>query len=386
MMINRYNYEEYFLLYVDNELPVSDRATVELSVQQNPDLASELKIMEQAKLPGEEVVIFENKQVLYKKESAGINMQNYEEYFLLYIDNELKDADKKAVEKFVLQHPQLQTEFTLLNRTILEPEIIAFSDKGSLYRREERRIIPVMWRRIAAAAAFIGLVFMTWRLIPSTENTRIASVKPDNQKAELSNTNNIVAQNPVQSQADAVATDGPSQRKDLKKNTEEKLNQKRMDQKENLVKNNTQPGKNDELADNQQNNTPPIKNNPEDNIDNNTSIQSTDIAVTKIDQPADVPVSKHTDIEPSSDIIAFQNTNITGSSYHSDNTIFQPVVYKDLNINDDDRSINVGSMQLNKNKLKGLLRKAGRLISGKGKNNTNNDGKLQVANLEIKTN
>ena len=37
-MINRHNYEEFFLLYVDGELETAQRATVEKFIEQNPDL------------------------------------------------------------------------------------------------------------------------------------------------------------------------------------------------------------------------------------------------------------------------------------------------------------------------------------------------------------
>jgi anti-sigma factor RsiW len=38
MKIDRHNYEEYFILYMDNELSSDDRGQVEEFIQKNPDL------------------------------------------------------------------------------------------------------------------------------------------------------------------------------------------------------------------------------------------------------------------------------------------------------------------------------------------------------------
>ena len=40
----------------------------------------------------------------------NINRDNYEEFFLLYADNELSVQEKNAVEDFVRQHPDLEEE------------------------------------------------------------------------------------------------------------------------------------------------------------------------------------------------------------------------------------------------------------------------------------
>src|SRR5678815_4967560 len=86
----------------------------------------------------------------------NINRHNYEEFFILYMDNELDSDDRRMVEAFVLQHPDIQEELALLKRSKLEPEQIVFAGKGSLYRKEEKvRPLPVRWWRIAAAAVLL---------------------------------------------------------------------------------------------------------------------------------------------------------------------------------------------------------------------------------------
>src|SRR5688500_16387313 len=125
-MINRNNYEEYLLMYIDGELSSSDKKAVELFLEENPDLKEELELLQQAILQPDEKIEFTGKQSLYRKEE-GISLHNYQQYFLLYIDNELNDTEKEAVETFVLQQPQLQDEFTLLKQTILPAENLVFA-------------------------------------------------------------------------------------------------------------------------------------------------------------------------------------------------------------------------------------------------------------------
>src|SRR5690349_19664250 len=99
MNINRYNYEEFFLLYVDNELTKAEREEVEAFVHDNPDLEEELVMFRQSKLRPDASIHFTGKESLLKPESASIvNETNYEEFFLLYVDGELNAVERREVE------------------------------------------------------------------------------------------------------------------------------------------------------------------------------------------------------------------------------------------------------------------------------------------------
>lgn len=64
-----------------------------------------------------------------------INRNNYETFFLLYADNELTTEEKKYVDDFVTQHPDLKEELDMLMQTILPIEPSAcFPEKESLFR------------------------------------------------------------------------------------------------------------------------------------------------------------------------------------------------------------------------------------------------------------
>src|SRR5689334_11450719 len=107
MNITRQNYEDYFLLYVDNELSIAERKAVDAFIQQYPDLQEELRALQRSVLRVDKQVHFENKEALLKNVPANpVNEANYEEYFVLYGDDELSNQEKEQVEQFVYKHPQ----------------------------------------------------------------------------------------------------------------------------------------------------------------------------------------------------------------------------------------------------------------------------------------
>jgi hypothetical protein len=62
-----------------------------------------------------------------------INYDNYESYFLLYVDGELQPAEMEAVESFAVEHPDLAVELDNLLTTKLPVTNIEF-DKSSLLK------------------------------------------------------------------------------------------------------------------------------------------------------------------------------------------------------------------------------------------------------------
>ena len=134
-----------------------------------------------------------------------ITRDNYEEFFLLYIDNELSVADREAVERFIAHHPDLQQEWKALLHCRLLPDeelvfpdkaalydigvgeeedslprfspdlSIVFPDKASLYKKEEdKRIVWLPWLRVGVAAATIGII----ALLVIKNNNNVTPVTP----------------------------------------------------------------------------------------------------------------------------------------------------------------------------------------------------------------
>ncbi|HYE56086.1 MAG TPA: hypothetical protein VD996_14655 [Chitinophagaceae bacterium] len=178
MNINRYNYEEYFLLYVDNELTKAERLEVEAFVQNNPDLEEELIMLKQSKLKPDAFIQFPGKSALIKPEPASlINDTNYEEFFLLYVDNELEASFRKEVEAFAAGQPRYQQELDLLLQTKAAPEeSIVFPDKSLLYKEPAGKRVVIGWWRAVAVAAIILLALGIFWLNSSNKTGSITPV------------------------------------------------------------------------------------------------------------------------------------------------------------------------------------------------------------------
>jgi hypothetical protein len=153
MLINRNNYENFFLLYVDGELSVADRKVVEDFAAVNEDLQKELDILKETVLTAEDV-LFESKGGLFRPVPIDALLQ---EKILFKIDNELAENEEASLNELIKRDENVGAEFALLQRTVLDADdTIVFADKQSLYRREkERPVVPIFWRW-AAAAVLIG--------------------------------------------------------------------------------------------------------------------------------------------------------------------------------------------------------------------------------------
>lgn len=178
MNINRYNYQEFFLLYTDNELKTDERKIVEDFVQQNPDLEKELQMLQRSILKPDSEVVFKNKELLlpFNNTASFIHPGNFDEFAVGYADNELSDADKNYLEDFICNNPDFQREFDLIQSLKLSAdEAIVFPGKELLYRYEkERKPVIFPWRRMAAAAIILLSAGLLWL------NKRPASlVSPD---------------------------------------------------------------------------------------------------------------------------------------------------------------------------------------------------------------
>lgn len=352
MIINRHNYEEFFLLYIDKELAAEGRAAVERFVSQNPDLAKELEMLQQATLADDNIQ-FAQKELLYKEEKS-ISIDNYEEYFLLFADNELNNQQTAEVENFVLKHPELQNEFTILQKTRLQPEIIAFAGKEKLYRNERkvRRIVPVAFIRMGAAAAIIGIAYISFLIInPDNNIHKDVVVIPEKPATELSiKENTVAAKKPVTentlasvktekengNKAKSVAADNARLKKQDKRKVREIKNQQ-----EPVVVHAVKPENKIQIAEQLV-------------VNEETSAKKPDVAKVSIEK-------RNINDKNNSNLIKWDKKNtlmINEPIVKEDKPLVAHAVYLETDNAEEEKSVYVGSAALNKNKVKGLFKKA----------------------------
>ncbi|MCY7422665.1 MAG: hypothetical protein LH478_13085 [Chitinophagaceae bacterium] len=364
MIINRHNYEEFFLLYVDNELTASEKLAVENFVRNNEDVAKEFYALKESVLiPGADQ--FLPKANLYKA-STGINVTNCEAYFLLHVDNELDDAEKDAVEKFVLQHPVTQPNFTLLHNTRLEPEPVNFENKELLYKKSSGKIVWMSRSRIALAAMLAGVAIALYFIVPSgKKETSQASIKQQPIKTGTLNNTELAITKPIikQDKNAVVVKDviAPVPAKDIIKPASNLKNVAKVDRPQKpLVERNNDV------------NVSVATVSKQNNIDLATSEKNT----LTIDRTLAATITPQLVQNHIPDLKQ-------GDAQEKD--LVKQTVYREIDTDADERdhSFLFGSTRINKNKLRGLFKKASGLFDKKA-DKAETDKTIQIASFEIK--
>ncbi|MBL7749275.1 MAG: hypothetical protein JNM19_17685 [Chitinophagaceae bacterium] len=377
MSITRHNYEEYFILYMDNELGSEDRRMVELFLQNNPDLKEELDSLLQYKMEPDTAIVFDGKEELLKVNGeTPISHYNYEEWFVLYTDNELTASQKNTVDQFIAANPALKKELDLLQKIRLQPEPIEFKYKQSLYRKEEKvRAVPfIRWR--SAAAILLFLIGLTTVIILNNkpagiQKDGVAKANPGEQKNNTPGPGtSTVAENQVAATTNETTpvtntkiTDDnkqeaiPSLSKENNTPVAQKVNNNRVPE-QNLPENSPAPIKNEVAI--TQDNIKPTNNLPQPLYNPNINTNAvTNNATAKVNIP---------------DNATLQNA-LTNAVVTNNNT--SPSGITDASFNDD------GSGK--KNKLRGFFRKVTRTFEKRTNiDPTDGEDRLLVAGLSIK--
>jgi len=349
--INLGNYEEFFILYMDNELTPEQKAMVDAFLLAHPDLQSEFDLIKSLQLQPDTISF--NKETLLA-DQMKVNV--VEEDLLLYIDNELPAELSKELEAQIRSDKNIELQHKLLLQTKLDAsENIVYPNKQELYRREERTVRLGMWMRVAAAVAVVA----TLGVFYFNANTNTSSVSIPQ----------TVANNPVKIEevkdkgAIAVPLDEP-QKELLANNKEEKkndVNGSNQNVEQSLVKQERKTQSKHEVV-------VPVSDEKDviaynDGFDRNTSVDANPIVTT-------------------ASISSGNNNNFINSSPVTSDLLPRNTI---TTASQTSKPVDGGVADNKKGSLKGLLRKATRVLEQRtGIEATNDDDELMIGALTVK--
>jgi hypothetical protein len=297
-----------------------------------------------------------------------INEKNYETYFMSYIDNELNAAERAAVEAFVLTEPKYAAALALFEKTKLHASSNEFMEmedkiflyrftemdakldgdfKKSLYRKQApvRKIIftPNLMRASFAIAAMlillIGLQLFKTESSISESNIVESNIEetPLKDKTTVSSTNILVPKE-NQTLANLALTT-----KAIAKN-----------KTENQTKNNNQIQNETHNETQYENQTILVSTNNSSNSINTNIVSSSSSQASRENDSQNIVVAKFSEGQISS-------TAMETMATEEEKTIL-PTNYKEIDTEEEDRTINIGILEIDAAAFRGITRKFSALL------------------------
>lgn len=157
--INIFNYEAYYLDYLEGNLPEEDAVVLLDFLEKHPEL----------KLEEEELPMFESESVTLNdlsflketEDSDAITEENYTHFLIAKHEGILTENKETELEAFVAATPNAEKEEKLFGAVYFEPDTqVVFADKSSL----KQKAPIVMWPYYSSiAAAMIAAVFLLYQ-------------------------------------------------------------------------------------------------------------------------------------------------------------------------------------------------------------------------------
>lgn len=158
--ISIFNYEAYYLDYIEGNLSEEDTALLLAFLEANPDLKLDDEDFDLSVEPEGPVLDSKSKQALlqYGEEDA-VTLETIEFFMIAAKEGTLNPAKKAEVLAFLNLHPALQSDWKIYQHASLEADLsIRYSDKEALKQKTR-----VLWPYLSfAAAASVAALIMFW--------------------------------------------------------------------------------------------------------------------------------------------------------------------------------------------------------------------------------
>ena len=148
--INRHNYEEFYLDYIEGNLNAEDTAELLLFLENQPDLKDELEGFELITMDANEKISIDVSDL--KKEITPINA---EDFIIDSIEGQLTEDDEKELALVISKNEGLKKLATQYSNTILPKAAIEFPERFKLKKKAGILIFMTPLRRVAAAGLML---------------------------------------------------------------------------------------------------------------------------------------------------------------------------------------------------------------------------------------
>jgi len=388
MNINRHNYEEFFLLYVDKELSAADRKAVEVFVQENPDLQMELALLQQTVVNADDIVLHK-KDWLYMEEDISALQEN----LLLYADDELNSTDKNAVQLLLNTSASAKAEWDILKQTKLQPDMeVVFEDKALLYRKEAGKVVGFRWWRVAAAAVLLG--FGLWTGVSVYQNSSQkgggseVAVKENKIEMQQGKTETVADPKQMVSTVENAAAENSTASTDQQTNTKIQAGERNTipDEKLNSAEKQSNTASNQAVTLQSNNSKRPDNNLPKPYFEKNNNGSSNKTIASNVQSENDNNIR----VSGSNDAVVKINpkenrTVVTDPDNSTTNTNLTAIQVVNTNTNDEgdnnSRYLNVDDSKGKRSALGGFIRKAKRVLE-RTTNVKTGEG-IKIAGFEI---
>lgn len=169
-MINKDNYIEYIVDYFDGNLSDNQQESLLLFLGENPEYKDEFDNYSEAIEDGVLSEAIETPKSLKDtlKSIPETHAQANNEKLVAYMENDLSAAERKEVEKSLVENSEMQRSLYLLEKTRFEADMdVVFPHKSAL----KRYLIPPFVKRTVIAVTSAAAILLLFYNIIGTSNT-----------------------------------------------------------------------------------------------------------------------------------------------------------------------------------------------------------------------
>ena len=155
--INKYNYEAYFLDFIEGNLSAEEQHDLQLFLLENPDLKTQLEVdFTDVKLAATPFNL-DNKEELKVADYSILNLNSVEYWMLESVEKNLNQDQENALQQFVKKN-KLEKEYVAFSSTRLQADLNEVFENKQRLKVSTGVVIPLYYRVAAVAAIVIVLI------------------------------------------------------------------------------------------------------------------------------------------------------------------------------------------------------------------------------------